>query len=32
MRDAEDSARQIAELRALGVRISIDDFGRATRL
>ena len=27
MRDAEDSARQIAELRALGVRISIDDFG-----
>jgi diguanylate cyclase (GGDEF)-like protein len=27
MRDAEDSARQIAELRDLGVRISIDDFG-----
>jgi len=27
MRDAGDSARQIAELRALGVRISIDDFG-----
>jgi len=27
MRDAADSARQIAELRALGVRISIDDFG-----
>jgi diguanylate cyclase (GGDEF)-like protein/PAS domain S-box-containing protein len=27
MRDAQDSARQIAELRALGVRISIDDFG-----
>ena len=27
MRDAEDTARQIAELRALGVRISIDDFG-----
>jgi len=27
MRDAQDTARQIAELRALGVRISIDDFG-----
>jgi EAL domain-containing protein (putative c-di-GMP-specific phosphodiesterase class I) len=27
MRDAADSARQIGELRALGVRISIDDFG-----
>jgi len=27
MRDIEDSARQIAELRALGVSISIDDFG-----
>lgn len=27
MRDAGDSARQLAELRALGVRISIDDFG-----
>jgi diguanylate cyclase (GGDEF)-like protein/PAS domain S-box-containing protein len=27
MRDAADAARQIAELRALGVRISIDDFG-----
>ncbi len=27
MLDAQDSARQIAELRALGVRISIDDFG-----
>ena len=27
MRDAEDSSRQVAELRALGVRISIDDFG-----
>ena len=27
MQDAEDSARQIAELRTLGVRISIDDFG-----
>ena len=27
MRDAEDTARQLAELRALGVRISIDDFG-----
>jgi len=27
MRDAEDSARQIAQLRALGVRVSIDDFG-----
>jgi diguanylate cyclase (GGDEF)-like protein/PAS domain S-box-containing protein len=27
MRDAADSARQIAELRDLGVRISVDDFG-----
>ena len=27
MLDAQDTARQIAELRALGVRISIDDFG-----
>ena len=27
MRDAEDTARQISELRALGVRICIDDFG-----
>ena len=27
MRDAADSARQLAELRALGVLISIDDFG-----
>jgi len=27
MRDIEDSARQIADLRALGVSISIDDFG-----
>jgi len=27
MRDAHDAARQISELRALGVRISIDDFG-----
>ena len=27
MRDAADSAGRIAELRALGVRISIDDFG-----
>jgi len=27
MRDAADSDRQLAELRALGVRISIDDFG-----
>lgn len=27
MRDAEDSARQLTELRALGARISIDDFG-----
>jgi EAL domain-containing protein (putative c-di-GMP-specific phosphodiesterase class I) len=27
MCDAADSARQIAELRELGVRISIDDFG-----
>ncbi|MGA2130762.1 MAG: PAS domain S-box protein [Bryobacteraceae bacterium] len=27
MRDTEDSARQIADLRQLGVRISIDDFG-----
>lgn len=27
MRDAADSARQIAELRALGVRIASDDFG-----
>ena len=27
MRDAESSARRLAELKALGVRISIDDFG-----
>jgi EAL domain-containing protein (putative c-di-GMP-specific phosphodiesterase class I) len=27
MRDIQDSARQIADLRALGVSISIDDFG-----
>jgi len=27
MRDTDDSARQIADLRALGVRIAIDDFG-----
>ena len=27
MRDIEDSARQIADLRALGVSVSIDDFG-----
>ena len=27
MRDVEDSRRQIADLRALGVRISVDDFG-----
>ena len=27
MRDVADSARQIADLRALGVHISIDDFG-----
>jgi diguanylate cyclase (GGDEF)-like protein len=27
MQDAQDTARQIAELRALGVRIAVDDFG-----
>jgi diguanylate cyclase (GGDEF)-like protein len=27
MRDTDDSARQIADLRKLGVRIAIDDFG-----